>query len=85
MGFFVGRYAGNSFHVDSPGLCHLSSRHEIFRAGQASFMIDFRAHNLDQLLKALREEGVPVEDKAEEADYGKFGWITDPEGTRGEL
>jgi len=48
-------------------------------------MIDFRAHNLDQLLKALREEGVPVEDKAEEADYGKFGWITDPEGTRGEL
>jgi predicted enzyme related to lactoylglutathione lyase len=37
------------------------------------------------LLKALREEGVSVDEKVEAGDYGKFGWITDPEGNRVEL
>lgn len=53
--------------------------------GPAPFMINFRVDNLHELLKALREEGVQVEDKVEEADYGKFGWIADPEGNRVEL
>jgi predicted enzyme related to lactoylglutathione lyase len=52
---------------------------------QANFMINFRVDNLDELLKALREEGVQVDDKVERADYGNFGWITDPEGNRVEL
>ena len=33
----------------------------------------------------LRKEGVRVDDKIEEYDYGKFGWIMDPEGNRIEL
>jgi predicted enzyme related to lactoylglutathione lyase len=41
--------------------------------------------NLEELLKALREEGVQVDPKVEEADYGKFAWIMDPEGNRVEL
>lgn len=49
------------------------------------FMINFRVDNLDELLKALREEGVQVDDKVEHYDYGNFGWITDPEGNRIEL
>ena len=48
-------------------------------------MINFRVDNLDQLLKTLREEGVQVDPKVEEYDYGKFGWIIDPEGNRVEL
>ena len=48
-------------------------------------MINFRVDNLDELLKALREEGVEVDPKVEESDYGNFGWITDPEGNRVEL
>jgi len=36
-------------------------------------------------LKALREEGVEVDPKVEDYDYGKFGWIMDPEGNRIEL
>jgi catechol 2,3-dioxygenase-like lactoylglutathione lyase family enzyme len=52
--------------------------------GPSPFMINFRVDNLTELVKALREEGIPV-DKVEEADYGKFGWITDPEGNRVEL
>jgi predicted enzyme related to lactoylglutathione lyase len=34
---------------------------------------------------ALAEEGVPIDPNREEYDYGKFAWITDPEGNRIEL
>lgn len=50
-----------------------------------SFMINYRVADLDQLLKQLRSEGVHVEDRIEESEYGRFAWITDPEGTRMEL
>jgi predicted enzyme related to lactoylglutathione lyase len=36
-------------------------------------------------LKVLKEEGVEVIDKTEEYEYGKFGWIVDPEGNKIEL
>ena len=56
-----------------------------FAASQSSFMVNFRVENLDELLQALREEGVEVDSKVEEHEYGKFGWIMDPEGNRIEL
>jgi catechol 2,3-dioxygenase-like lactoylglutathione lyase family enzyme len=52
---------------------------------ERSFMLNFRVDDLNALVKALREEGVQVDDKVEEHEYGKFGWITDPEGNRVEL
>jgi predicted enzyme related to lactoylglutathione lyase len=48
-------------------------------------MINFRVDDLKALLQALREEGVQVDEKFEDHEYGKFGWITDPEGNRVEL
>jgi predicted enzyme related to lactoylglutathione lyase len=33
----------------------------------------------------LSAEGVPVDPKREQYDYGRFGWFTDPEGNRVEL
>jgi hypothetical protein len=33
----------------------------------------------------LREEDVEVDPNVEADDYGKFGWIMDPEGNRIEL
>ncbi len=56
-----------------------------FEPGSASFMMNFRVDNLEELLKALREEGVTVAPKVEEYDFGKFAWIIDPEGNRIEL
>ena len=58
---------------------------EYFNPSRAPFMINYRVENLDALLAALREEGVTVDDRVEEYDYGRFGWITDPEGNRIEL
>jgi predicted enzyme related to lactoylglutathione lyase len=48
-------------------------------------MINFRVDDLDALLAALRAEGCEVEGTGEDSEYGKFGWVTDPEGTRVEL
>jgi predicted enzyme related to lactoylglutathione lyase len=56
-----------------------------FGSGRQTFMMNFRVENLDELLTLLRAEGVPVEDKVEEYSFGKFAWITDPEGNRIEL
>ncbi len=54
-------------------------------SGPSNFMINLRVDNLTELVQALREEGVQVDDKVEDHEYGKFGWITDPEGNRIEL
>lgn len=36
-------------------------------------------------LSLLRVEGCNVDAKVEESEYGKFGWVMDPEGNRVEL
>jgi catechol 2,3-dioxygenase-like lactoylglutathione lyase family enzyme len=56
-----------------------------FAPSAASFMINYRVENLRSLLAALRAEGCTVDDKVEESAFGKFGWVTDPEGNRVEL
>lgn len=56
-----------------------------FAPSPASFMINYRVHDLDALLAALREEGCAVDDKVDVSDFGKFGWVMDPEGNRVEL
>ncbi len=52
---------------------------------RASFMINYRVADLDALLAVLREEGCDVDEKTDVSEYGKFGWVTDPEGNRVEL
>jgi predicted enzyme related to lactoylglutathione lyase len=56
-----------------------------FGAGRSPFMFNFRVENLDELLRTLAEEGVTIEPKREGYEFGKFAWITDPEGNRIEL
>ncbi|NKI93667.1 VOC family protein [Rhizobacter sp. SG703] len=56
-----------------------------FAPSTASFMVNFRVHDLHALLAALRSEGCAVDDKVDESEFGKFGWVQDPEGRRIEL
>ncbi len=56
-----------------------------FDPSKAPFMVNFRVDDLHSLLKQLRKEGVQVDDKIEESEYGRFGWVMDPEGNRIEL
>ena len=56
-----------------------------FAPSPASFMINYRVEDLHALLTLLREEGCEVDEKVDESELGKFGWVMDPEGNRIEL
>ena len=56
-----------------------------FAPSTAPFMINYRVDDLHALLGALREEGCNVVDKTDESEFGKFGWVIDPEGNKVEL
>lgn len=56
-----------------------------FSPSQKQFMQNFRVSNLDSLIEKLKEEGVTIIGEPEAYDYGKFGWILDPEGNKIEL
>ena len=58
---------------------------QYFGPGPATFMVNYRVKNLDAMLAQLRAAGAQVEDKVEAHEYGRFGWVTDPEGNRFEL
>jgi len=56
-----------------------------FAPGTSSFMINYRVADLGALLQALREEGCDVLEETADSEYGKFGWVVDPEGNKVEL
>ncbi len=51
----------------------------------STFMINYRVDDLDAVLEALRSEGCDVMPKVDESEFGKFGWVMDPEGNKIEL
>jgi catechol 2,3-dioxygenase-like lactoylglutathione lyase family enzyme len=55
-----------------------------FGPSRPAFMINYRVSDLERMLVQLRSKGVTVE-KVEDYDYGRFAWVTDPEGNRIEL
>lgn len=56
-----------------------------FAPSSASFMVNYRVADLHALLKVLKQEGCNVLAKVDESEYGKFGWVMDPEGNKVEL
>lgn len=56
-----------------------------FEPSSASFMINFRVDEFDALLAKLAAEGVRIDPKRENYDYGRFAWIYDPEDNKIEL
>ena len=56
-----------------------------FSPSDASFMINYRVDDLDELLEQLRQNGVEIVSGPESAENGKFAWIMDPDGNKLEL
>ncbi|OON62097.1 glyoxalase [Massilia sp. KIM] len=56
-----------------------------YAPGKANFMINYRVADLPALLQALRDEGCQVLEQREDSEFGKFGWVIDPEGNKVEL
>ena len=48
-------------------------------------MVSYRVDNLDALLEDLKKSGIEIDPHREDYDYGRFAWITDPDGNRIEL
>lgn len=58
---------------------------QYFKPSEKEYMFNYRVENLIELLDELKKEGVKVVGEIEEFEYGKFGWIMDPEGRKIEL
>ncbi len=62
-----------------------SSQNDYFAPSTAPFMVNYRVEDLQALLAVLRAEGCNVLEKVDDSEYGKFGWVIDPEGNKLEL
>jgi predicted enzyme related to lactoylglutathione lyase len=92
LGIDVQAWGGTAFRwVDSSG--HAIAGKTAWAVGDgknfapstAPFMVNYRVSDLHGLLATLRAEGCDVLEKTEESEFGKFGWVMDPEGNKVEL
>ena len=58
---------------------------EYFGAGEQRTMVNYRVDDLEELVRGLEATGVGADLRREDSAYGKFAWMTDPEGNRIEL
>jgi catechol 2,3-dioxygenase-like lactoylglutathione lyase family enzyme len=58
---------------------------DYFEPGTASFMVNYRVADLDALMIELEKEGVNIDPKRDDSEYGKFAWVYDPDGNKVEL
>ncbi len=94
LGIPVEAWGGTAFQWAGPGNPegHGTTVWNVFESGsnyfnpsQAQFMVNYRVADLRALIAALRAEGCQVDDKVDESEYGKFGWVVDPDGNKIEL
>lgn len=93
LGIPVEEWGGANFPwAEQHAAAHASTVWSVFPAdtsyfgeGRPAFMINFRVRDLDAMLAQLRALGAQVDDRVEDSAYGRFGWVTDPEGNRVEL
>ena len=92
LGIEVEDWGGTTFRWNEPpqpegvtiwSLFPATSRY--FDPSLSPFMINYRVENLTELIALLRDEGCDVDEKVEESEHGRFGWVMDPEGNRIEL
>ena len=57
---------------------------DYFAPSTSSFMVNYRVDDL-HACSGTAQEGCKVLDKTDDSEYGKFGWVIDPEGNKVEL
>jgi len=89
LGIDVQDWGGTTFPCDRPGGMTVWSIFPdstgTFAPSRSTFMVNYVVEDLQAVLEALRSEGCEVDSKVDESDFGKFGWVMDPEGNRIEL
>ena len=91
LGFNVDKWGGVIFRTDAADNTNktvwslFSADSNYFNPSTQPFMINYRVDDLHALLAQLRAEGCAVDAKVDESEFGKFGWVMDPEDNRIEL
>ena len=87
----LGLIRGEGFFTFAPPAQHPHIVFSFFERDDGYFpqtqpvMINLQVDDLDAILERLAAHGVAVDPKREAYEFGKFGWVTDPEGNRVEL
>jgi len=63
----------------------MPSTTKYFDPSTSKFMVNYRVRDLHAMIAQLRAAGAQVDEKVEESEFGKFGWVMDPDGNRIEL
>lgn len=84
-GTFEWRHASDPDKKGFTAWSFFDMKTEYTNPSKKDFMINYRVQDLEELLKTLRKEGVEVIGEMEVHEYGKFGWIMDPNGIKIEL
>lgn len=58
---------------------------DYFGPARPAFMLNYVVDDLDGMLANLRAQGASIDPKQDNSEYGRFAWVTDPEGNRIEL
>jgi predicted enzyme related to lactoylglutathione lyase len=65
--------------------CPFKKDTDYFNPSNKPYMFNYRVRDLKELYEQFKSNGVTIAGEIQEFDYGKFGWIVDPEGTKVEL
>jgi predicted enzyme related to lactoylglutathione lyase len=80
---FKYRRLGDSSKVDSTVFSIAQSK-DTLPAERNQCVVNYRVTDLGAFLEQLKADGIAI-DKTEDAEYGRFAWIKDPEGNKIEL
>lgn len=84
-GTFEWRHAGDATKKGFTAWSIFNSDTDYTKPSTKDAMINYRVENLEELLAALKKEGVEIVGEMESYEYGKFGWVMDPNGYKIEL
>ena len=56
-----------------------------FGPSHPTFMVNYIVDDIDGMVESLLASGAEVDPRREDTPYGRFAWVTDPEGNRIEL
>jgi predicted enzyme related to lactoylglutathione lyase len=88
IAFGGGTYAVMKPEADSKGyniLTFFKEDSDYFAPSEKAVMVNLMVRDLFALIEVLKEEGVTIVGDPISEEYGKFGWIMDPEGNKIEL
>jgi len=86
---YGGHFKWRSF--EDPGREHLTTwsvfpvASKYFDPSTAPFMINYIVDDLEAILAKLGANGVSIDPKREDQEYGRFAWVYDPDGNKIEL